>query len=287
MLIRNIDVSRGLANGTRMQIIRFSKQHLICRILTGPNKGRIEFIHRINIEHGVNKRSPLKFRRLQFPVRVCFAMTVNKAQGQSLKRMGLNLELQQCFSHGQPYVALSRVSRMSGIRVFSPTSSAPNRILNIVYKPILEHVDLLEESVPANNDDIELARLLDQSELFQTKITDFMIPPQDIPNRTELDVIEHMNDEHMEIEVIDEIQKPSTSKKKNDAPREIVITAEIRKPSSAKAKGKQLPSTPRNRRRAYIQNVDGDGNCFFRYNFNLKLKVDTLFYQNKFLFSMK
>ena len=166
MLIRNIDVYRGLANGTRMQIIRISQQHLICRILTGPNKGRVEFIHRINIEHGVNKRSPLKFRRLQFPVRVCFAMTVNKAQGQSLKRMGLNLELQQCFSHGQPYVALSRVSKMSGIKVFSPntcTGLGNNYIENVVYHELLDAIippadvqlDLSEEPQVADYTDSE------------------------------------------------------------------------------------------------------------------------------------
>ena len=266
MLIRNIDVYRGLANGTRMQIIRISQQHLICRILTGPNKGRVEFIHRINIEHGVNKRSPLKFRRLQFPVRVCFAMTVNKAQGQSLKRMGLNLELQQCFSHGQPYVALSRVSKMSGIKVFSPTSSAPNRILNIVYKPILEHVDL-KKSAPATYDGIELAKLLDQSELYQKKITDYMIPPQDMPNKTGLDVSGYMTDETMEVQIIKAIQKPSTSKNNvtiNDEPMEIEIIKEKRKPSSSKNGGRQLPSVPRNRRRAFIRDVRGDGNCFFR-----------------------
>ena len=79
MLIRNLDVYRGLANGTRMQILKITKHHLICRVLTGPNRGQIEFIHRINIEFGgEGKRTNLHYRRLQFPVRLCFAMTVNK-----------------------------------------------------------------------------------------------------------------------------------------------------------------------------------------------------------------
>jgi ATP-dependent DNA helicase PIF1 len=34
---------------------------------------------------------PFKFKRLQFPVQLAFAMTINKAQGQSLQVCGLNL----------------------------------------------------------------------------------------------------------------------------------------------------------------------------------------------------
>ncbi|XP_067132189.1 uncharacterized protein [Centruroides vittatus] len=43
---------------------------------------------------------PFEFKRLQFPVRIAFAMTINKAQGQSLQVCGLDLE-NPCFSHGQ------------------------------------------------------------------------------------------------------------------------------------------------------------------------------------------
>ena len=40
---------------------------------------------------------PFEFKRLQFPIRLAFAMTINKSQGQSLKVCGLNLE-HSCFS---------------------------------------------------------------------------------------------------------------------------------------------------------------------------------------------
>jgi hypothetical protein len=48
------------------------------------------------------------FKRLQYPVHLSFAMTINKAQGQSLSVAGVNLE-SSCFSHGQLYVACTRV----------------------------------------------------------------------------------------------------------------------------------------------------------------------------------
>jgi hypothetical protein len=48
-----------------------------------------------------------EFKRLQFPVWLAFAMTINKAQGQSLQVSGLNLE-NPCFSHGQLCGLLTR-----------------------------------------------------------------------------------------------------------------------------------------------------------------------------------
>ena len=46
-------------------------------------------------------------KRRQFPIRVCFAMTINKAQGESISNLVVYLR-QSVFSHGQLYVALSR-----------------------------------------------------------------------------------------------------------------------------------------------------------------------------------
>ena len=35
---------------------------------------------------------PFNFKRLQFPIRLCFSMTINKSQGLSFKVVGLDLE---------------------------------------------------------------------------------------------------------------------------------------------------------------------------------------------------
>lgn len=55
--------------------------------------------------------------------------------------MGLVLRGKQCFSHGQVYVAMSRVTTIDGIRIFSPNTCRgdPNYIGNVVYYELLDN----------------------------------------------------------------------------------------------------------------------------------------------------
>ncbi|GBN43546.1 hypothetical protein AVEN_185539-1 [Araneus ventricosus] len=76
--------------------------------------------------------SPFQFKRLQFPVRLSFAMSINKAQGQSLKVVGLDL-LKPFFSHGQLYVGCSRVGNAYNLYILF----LDGRTTNIVYPEAL------------------------------------------------------------------------------------------------------------------------------------------------------
>ncbi|KAF0754493.1 Uncharacterized protein FWK35_00016481 [Aphis craccivora] len=60
---------------------------------------------------------PIHLKRIQFPIRLAFAMTINKSQFQKMSVCDLNL-CTPCFSHGQLYVACSQVGKPSSLFFF-------------------------------------------------------------------------------------------------------------------------------------------------------------------------
>jgi len=82
---------------------------------------------------------PVPLKRLQFPVRLAFAMTINKSQGQSVEHVGINLQT-LVFSHGQLYMAFSRYTSSLNISVLLPEQSQESRRTpNIVYLIALDY----------------------------------------------------------------------------------------------------------------------------------------------------
>jgi ATP-dependent DNA helicase PIF1 len=113
ILLRNL--TGGLANGTRLIVTRLGDRVIEARVATGPSKGEVVCIPRLGITPS-DSSMPFKLRRLQFPVRPAFAMTINKSQGQTLRMVGVHLP-KSVFCHGQLYVALSRVGNKQAVRV--------------------------------------------------------------------------------------------------------------------------------------------------------------------------
>lgn len=156
-LLRNVDYERGLCNGTRCLVVHISPRILDVLILTGRSRGARAVLPRIPLTPS-DWALPVRVARRQFPLRLGWAMTINKAQGQTLQRCfselsavapvvsdficrsangplltktkhlpfifaGCGLHLPRpVFAHGQLYVALSRVRRAADLRILLGTS---------------------------------------------------------------------------------------------------------------------------------------------------------------------
>ena len=114
LLLRNLNKSMGLANGTRLIVTELRPHTIKAEIVTqGAFYMTTVIIPRIDLVTD-NKQLPFQFRRRQFPVQLAYSMTIHKSQGQSFERMGIYIDT-PLFTHGQLYVALSRVGKAGGI----------------------------------------------------------------------------------------------------------------------------------------------------------------------------
>ncbi|XP_074346338.1 uncharacterized protein LOC141685112 [Apium graveolens] len=136
MLMRNLNQIMGLCNGTRMIVKRCLPNSVVCDILTGSQVGKTHIIPRIEMEPS-DTQWPFEFKIVQFPVQLCYAMMINKSRGQSFHKVGLYLP-RSVFTHGQLYVAVSRVTSPSGLHILidSDCGGYTNVTANVIFEEV-------------------------------------------------------------------------------------------------------------------------------------------------------
>lgn len=143
MLIRNLNTAQCLVNGTRLRVKCMHQNTLDCEVLTGTALKKRILIPRINLTFS-GTTLPFQFQRTQFPIIPAFAMTINKSQGQTFNKIGIMLR-RPVFSHGQLYVACSRVRSFNGLKFYVNEGNGQGKLYNderiftknIVYREIL------------------------------------------------------------------------------------------------------------------------------------------------------
>lgn len=129
LLMRNLNMPR-LCNGTRLRVTELGRHIVNVTTFIGEAKGDNVYIPRIPI---TPNNLPFNFKRLQFPLKVAFLITINKSQGQTLKVADMQLST-PWFSYGQLYMDCSCVSKSQNLHVYAVRKQS----FNMSYRSILQ-----------------------------------------------------------------------------------------------------------------------------------------------------
>ena len=117
ILIRNLHVHMKDVNGTRYIITALSSNLITAKKL-GPNDDEPLLLIPQVIHLTKNNELPFIMKRDQFPVKLAYVMTFQRAQGQSLDKCGILLN-RSVWTHGQLCVAMSRCGAMSRVKIYA------------------------------------------------------------------------------------------------------------------------------------------------------------------------
>ena len=116
-----------------MIVLTLGQRVVEVEISSGVNRGNHILIPCITIAPS-DTELPFTLKHHQFPLQPCFAMSTNKAQGQTLQFVGIYLP-DYVFTHGQLYIAFSRVTDPSALAVCLNNPEEFTR--NIVFQEVL------------------------------------------------------------------------------------------------------------------------------------------------------
>lgn len=180
MLLKNIDLDRGLANGSRGVVVRFQRPKSESEIPTGFKKMDFPVVRFMSVkpvgkdkcddesssasvvsesdnefvihpEEWSNKMGDQTISsRVQIPLRLAWSISVHKSQGMTIPNLTVNL--QGVFEYGQAYVALSRATELKllTLRGFNERCFRAHPKVKTFYK-LLESGGLMSSPINKEN----------------------------------------------------------------------------------------------------------------------------------------
>jgi energy-coupling factor transporter ATP-binding protein EcfA2 len=138
LITRNLSKAYGLANNTRVKLLHISQSSI--RVQTLGSSPKSAMVPRIYFKFRIKFQESYQMMRLQFPLRLAYSMTYNKCQGQTMKKVLLDIS-NPPFAHGHLYVALSRVTNYQDIKIICKDDQLLENspvINNVTYPEIIE-----------------------------------------------------------------------------------------------------------------------------------------------------
>jgi ATP-dependent DNA helicase PIF1 len=115
IIIRNIDISKGIVNGKRCIIKYLGEDYIIVNDVNN-NSFKIEYFKDVDDKSYDIISKCYNSYVLHMPVRICYALSIHKSQGMTIDALELDLG-KNIFTAGQAYTALSRAKSLRSIRI--------------------------------------------------------------------------------------------------------------------------------------------------------------------------
>ena len=111
-------------------------------------------------------------RRDQVPLILAWALSIHKAQGQTLERVKVNLG--KIFEKGQAYVALSRATRQEGLQVtnFNPQKVMAHEKVRVFYDSLYDAGKASDMSLAVGRKSRAVGRESDEASMLETSLQD-------------------------------------------------------------------------------------------------------------------
>jgi ATP-dependent exoDNAse (exonuclease V) alpha subunit len=138
LITRNLSRRYGLANNTRVRILHIAKVYI--RVQTLDEQPKSATLPRICFKFRLPFQESYEMMRIQFPLRLAYCLTYNKSQGQTMKKVLVDIS-KPPFAHGHLYVALSRVTNYQNIKIICTAEQVYENcpvVDNVTYKELIQ-----------------------------------------------------------------------------------------------------------------------------------------------------